>query len=107
MSNQLLLKNAATVNALAELLMKCPEVTRYDEGEDNEAGAIANAFSDIEKSFHAFLEDQLPRLSNGQLEANEIYDLLLDIGEEFRHILYHINDLKFYQYLLSNNSNQK
>jgi hypothetical protein len=47
----------------------------------------------------ASLEEQLPRLTNSQLTAPEIHDLLLEIGEEFRHILYHIKGPKFYRYL--------
>lgn len=96
MSGQRLLKDAAAINALAELLIKCPEVTRYDE---EEAGTIAHCFSDLEESFRVFLEEQLPRLVEGQLKPSEIYDLLLDIGEEFRHILYHVKGPKFYSYL--------
>lgn len=99
MSNQRLLKNGLAINALADFLIKCPEITQHNHGTHIEAGAIAHAFSDLEDSFHAFLDDQLPRLIKGQLKPSEIQNTLLDIGEEFRHILYHINSLKFYSYL--------
>jgi hypothetical protein len=99
MNEDPILKDAAAVNALAHRLMHCPEVTRYNEGEHNEAGAIANNFRDLEGSFRKFLEDQLPKLTKGQLDPSETYDLLFDIGEEFRHILYHIITSKYYQYL--------
>jgi len=102
MSNNRLLNDGTSINALAELLMKCPAVIKYDEGGYSEAGAIAHAFSDLEESFHTFLTDQLPKLTNGQLEPSAINDLLLDIGEEFRHVLYHINDPRFYEYLSKN-----
>ena len=36
---------------------------------------------------------------NDRASPEEILDALLEIGEEFRHILYHINDPKFYKYL--------
>ena len=96
MSRKQFLKDPTAINALAELLIKCPEVTRYDE---EEAGTIAHCFSDLEESFRVFLEEHLPRLVEGKLKPSEIYDLLLDIGEEFRHILYHIKGPKFYSYL--------
>jgi hypothetical protein len=99
MNNQRLLKDAAAINALAQLLMRCPEVTQHDQDQHIEAGAIAHAFSDLEESFHIFLEEHLPRLTKGQLKPSELRDLLLDIGEEFRHILYHIKAPKFYSYL--------
>jgi hypothetical protein len=53
----------------------------------------------LEESFGKFLEEQLPKLTDDHGERPEIYDLLLEIGEEFRHILYHIRDPRFYRYL--------
>ena len=61
--------------------------------------ALAHAFADLEESLWTCLEAQRPRLTDGQLETSEIHALLLDIGEEFRHILSHINDPKFYRSL--------
>lgn len=90
---------AALFKMLGERLSTCPEVTRYDEGEHKEAWALAHSFLDLQESFRAFLEKQLDKLVQEQLEPSEIYDLLLDIGEEFRHILYHIKAPKFYSHL--------
>ncbi len=99
MSKERILSNMADWEALAHKLSKCPEVTRYDTGEEKEAWTLAHAFADLEESFHAFLEDQLPMLVKGDLPPSAMHDLLLDIGEELRHILYHIQDPKFYRYL--------
>jgi hypothetical protein len=99
MSRERILKNVGEWEALAKKLSKCPEVTRYDTGEEKEAWTLAHAFADLEESFHAFLEVQLPKLVKGNLQPSEMHDLLLDIGEELRHILYHIQDPKFYRYL--------
>jgi hypothetical protein len=85
---------------LAERLSRCSEVTRYDAGEHNEAWALASSFADLEGSFRALLDEQLPKLVQGNLPPAETYDLLLDIGEEFRHVLYHIfEQQEFYRYL--------
>ena len=84
---------------LARRLSECPKITRYDDGEHKEAWALAHAFGDLEGSFRAFLDTHLPALMQKSLSDDEIYDLLLNIGEEFRHILYHIMDPKFYGYL--------
>jgi hypothetical protein len=86
---------------LAERLSRCSEVTRYDAGEHKEAWALAGSFADLEGSFRVLLDEQLPKLAQGNLPPSEMYDLLLDIGEEFRHILYHIlEQQKFYRYLV-------
>jgi hypothetical protein len=99
MSGRRLLRDGADLKVLAERLAQCKEVTRFDEGEECEAWTLAHAFADLEESLRTFLDEQLPRLTEGQLEASEIHELLLEIGEEFRHILYHIKDPKFYRYL--------
>jgi hypothetical protein len=93
------LEDSGKVKKLADQLGKCPQVQALDEGEEKEAWTLAHSFSDIEESFLTILDGQLSRLLESELEASEVYDLLLDIGEEFRHILYHINDPKFYRYL--------
>jgi hypothetical protein len=64
-----------------------------------EAATLAHAFSDLEVSFRKFLDEQLPRLVTAKVSPGEVKDLLLDIGEELRHILYHIRDPKFYKYI--------
>ncbi len=99
MSSRRILKDPSDVKALAERLSICAQVTRYDSGDDREAWTLAHAFSDLEESFRTFLEDQLPRLTKRDLETSELYGLLHEIGEEWRHILYHIKDPKFYRYL--------
>ncbi len=95
---------AALVKLLEERLSTCPEVTRHDEGGHREASTLAHAFADLQESFRKFMKDQLPKLTQNQLDSSEIYDLLHDIGEEFRHILYHIKDPKFYHYLHQENN---
>lgn len=94
-----LLGDPAKLKALADRLSRCPEVTRYDEGENREAWTISHAFADLEESFRKFLDDHLPKLMQDQAEASRTYDLLLEIGEELRHILYHLKDPRFYRYL--------
>ena len=99
-----LLADQVTRKSLADRLSKCPEVTKYDTGGEKEAGTLAQAFGDLEESFRSFLDEQLPRLMNDQASPTELFDALLDIGEELRHILYHIHDPKFYRYLNNQNS---
>ena len=99
MSQQKLPADQVARKALADRLSKCPEVAKHDDGVEKEAGTLAHAFGDLEESFRAFLDGQLPRLMNDKASPAELFDALLDIGEEFRHILYHIHDPKFYRYL--------
>jgi len=102
MNKELKLKDAEAIKSLASKLSKCKHVTRFDTREELEAWTLSHAFSDLEESFHRFLYELLPRLIDSALDENAINDVLLDIGEEFRHILYHIKDPKFYEYLQDN-----
>jgi hypothetical protein len=99
MNEQRLLGDQASVKALADRLSKCPDVAKYDYESVKEGGVLAHALGDLEECFVAFLNEHLPRLMDDQSRPAEIFDALLDLGEEFRHILYHIHDPKFYQYL--------
>lgn len=99
MKDQVLDGRPNSIKALADRLSKCPDVTRYDREDEKEAWVLAITFGELEGSFNKFLYEQLPKLTDEQATPSELYDLLLDIGEEFRHILYHIRDPKFYRYL--------
>jgi hypothetical protein len=76
-----------------------PSVKRLDDADHSEAEALAHAFIDLESSFQKFVQEQLPKLVDADLTSEALHDLLLDIGEEFRHILYHLKDPRFYRYL--------
>lgn len=84
---------------LGERLSKLSRITKYDKGEHKEAWTLAHSFLDLEGSFKKFLDEYLPKLENSRLSDEEVGDLLLDIGEDFRHIIYHLNDPEFFRYL--------
>jgi oligoendopeptidase F len=92
------LRSPQDVSRLAERLAKLSEVTRFDEGENKEASALADSLSDLENSFREFLDEILPKLAAS--EGEDLYDLLLETAENFRHILYHIlQQQKFFRYV--------
>ena len=99
MTARRLLQDVAAENRLAERLINYPAIAKYDQPGDKEGGNLAHAFSDLEEAFLTFLEDQLPKLTESDLDEAAIYDLLLDIGEELRQILYQIQHTRFYAYL--------
>lgn len=63
---------------LAEKLQKYKYISKFDSDNEPEAWRLAHSLSDLEAV---------------------IQNALLDIGEELRHILYHIKDPKFFDYL--------
>jgi hypothetical protein len=83
---------------LRRKVARLPEVTRFDQGDHKETQALADSFSDLENSFREFLDEILPKLASS--EGEELYDVLLETAENFRHILYHIlEQQKFFRYV--------
>jgi hypothetical protein len=62
-----------------------------------EADMLVHAFLDLEESLRRFLDEQLPKLADPAAQGEQLEDLLLDIREEFRHVLYHIHDPEFFR----------
>jgi len=99
MSIRRLLNSAEKIKGLAEKLSRCEQVARLDSDEEPQGWTLAHSFADLEESFRKFLDEQLPKLMDGQFKGSTINELLLEIGEEFRHILYHMKDPEFFRYL--------
>jgi len=87
------------LRVIVKNLEKCKRVTKYSTPTENQADTLANSFLDIEDALGKIINEQIPKLYLGELDANEVDDLILDIGEELRHLLYHIHDTKVYGYL--------
>lgn len=93
-----ILKDSIEIKKLAEKLQKYECVYKFDSDDDPEAWRLAHSLSDLEQSFREILNDSLPALQDADSEK-ALYNALLDIGEELRHILYHIKDPRFFSYL--------
>jgi hypothetical protein len=87
------------LKALADRLNRCERGTRYDTSAEKQAAKLAYDFLDLAESFQTFLKEQLPKLRDESLSCAELDDVLTDIGEEFRHTLWHIHNAEFYAYL--------
>jgi hypothetical protein len=83
-------------------LRKCERVTKHSTKEEDQADTLANALIDIDESVQK-INEHITKLYLKELSKNEVDDLILDIGEELRHILYHISDTKVYDYLKIDN----
>jgi hypothetical protein len=91
-----LLQTRDAFEQLVERLAHCPAIASYGSEEPE---TLAHAFSDIEESMRKFLENQLPKLVDPSVKGKNLEDLLFDIREEFRHILYHLHDPAFFRVL--------
>jgi hypothetical protein len=94
-----LLADVGDWKRLADKLSLCAVVSKHDTAHEREGSTLAHAFADLEESFFEF-HGRLARLLKEDLSPDLTYEVLLEIGEDFRHILYHIKDPKFYRYLI-------
>lgn len=100
MSRKRLLEDASEIKRLASVLSRCKSVTKFDTDQEKEAWTLSHCLSDLEGSFLVILEKHLPSLLSESITGEEVDEILHDIGEELRHILYHVRDPRFYRYLL-------
>ena len=93
---------ADLVRALAERLMQSSVVAQGTRrsGIDSVRDAaweVATGLADIQEA-SARLADLIDRLLTA--DPPEIEDLLHQVGEEYRHVLYHIMNTKFFNYVV-------
>lgn len=89
------------VSALIDRLQQSDRIRKYDDRDRQEAAILAHAFKDLETSFRTFLDEQLPKILNPQISTEELEEALAQIGEEFRHILYHLREPHYFRYVVN------
>jgi hypothetical protein len=92
-----------TVSRVIELegqLSEIPEIAQFDIPGEPQGHTLAHALSHWEDSFAAFLDNLLPKLADKTTSLEDLIDTIHDVGDELRHILYHIQDAKYFGYLL-------
>lgn len=91
-----ILQDKDRIDNLRQRLSRCRLVAQYGK---EEPGTLVHAFSDLEESFRRFVDEQLPKLVDPSMEGEQLEDLLLDVQQEFRHILYHLHDPQLFRVL--------
>jgi hypothetical protein len=91
-----LLKEPSAMESLAQRLAASPALKRFPNPTE-EGQSIAYSLSDLEGSMRVFLDEQLPKLADPTVQGEALEDLILDVREEFRHILYHLHDPEFFR----------
>lgn len=79
------------LKAITLNLEKCRRVTKHSTKEENQSDTLANALIDISEAMKN-INVQVSKLYLNTLQEDEVDEIILEIGEELRHILYHIND---------------
>ncbi len=85
------------MKTLVEVLSQSPRVARFDSADFVEADAIANAIVDMERTFKVLMADVFPKLLASRGSAEAIDEVLWEIRDNLRHIVYHIKDCKTFE----------
>jgi mannitol-1-phosphate/altronate dehydrogenase len=93
------LSNEQNLRRLADNLQRVSKVTELDTKESDESWNLTRNLEEIEAACEKLVDELIPTLVDSGATDDEIYDALLDIGEEFRQLVYHIFDNQFYRYL--------
>ncbi len=96
--NQKALLDAAGRRLVVEKLSKLKRVRQFDREGEPQAETLGHALSDIEEAMLEVLAEHLPALQSAETDQ-AVEDALDDIGDSLRHILYHINDTRYFAYL--------
>ncbi|HJZ23915.1 MAG TPA: hypothetical protein VJ201_05640 [Candidatus Babeliales bacterium] len=84
---------------LSKKISNCTQIKKYDKPDlkgDPESWVIVYSLSEIEESCQKITQDLLNKLNQAE-KPQEVFDVLSDIREELRHILYHIKDSEFFK----------
>ncbi len=93
------MENSKRVATIIGNLNKSRKVNSYNREHENESETLAHCFLDIQESCKVMINELFPKLLSDNMNEEDVDEILYDIGEEFRHVLYHIKDPKFYDYL--------
>jgi hypothetical protein len=94
-----MLESVDAQNRLAAKLATLPDVRRLDTADEPQAHTLAYTLAELEESCRAFLDRRLPDLVNDAESPDAIAEVLTEIGEELRHLLYHAQDPEYFSYL--------
>jgi len=93
------LASGEAMKALAERLKRCPQIAKLTDEVHSEAWTIAHSLSDLADSSEAFRK-LLPRLVDESIEGDELVQRLIEVVNELQHMLYHLEDPRFFRQLL-------
>jgi hypothetical protein len=96
MNSRKIFESIEIQNQVITRLARLKMLRKYGAGKD-QAGTLVHALSDLEESFVVVLEKLLPKLKQTSASDRDLEETLLDLGDEVRHIFYHLTDVRFFR----------
>src|SRR5260370_3005136 len=83
---------------LADVLAASNAVRRLDRKDEPGAWRVAYALTEINESAANLMKELMPKLAKAT-DGASVDAALNEIGEQLRHVLYHVKDSGFFDYL--------
>ena len=74
------------------------DLSRFDRPDEPGAWNLLYSLHGIEQSCRALLDRQMPALVDAT-DGEQLQAALTDIGDELSHLLYHVRDARYFDYL--------
>jgi hypothetical protein len=97
LESQTLIDKSGGYMTLARRLESCPPIQTYDHDDHKEAWVLAHSLMDLETSFRAYLDEDLPALLAAD-STDAICGALIQIRDGLRHAFYHLHDPEFFEF---------
>jgi hypothetical protein len=87
------------VRSLAQRLAELESVRQHDSEEGPEGERLAASLAHIEEACEAFL-NRLPVLAREGITSEQRWGILHDIGEDIRHLVWHLHNTAYYEHVV-------
>ncbi len=84
-----------SIKKLSQRIKSSEVIAKHGQEWEDEETVLAISLLEIEESFRKIFDVLLPRIES----ETRIDPVLWEIGEELRHIIYHIHDTRYFSYL--------
>ncbi len=95
MTSKRFLGTGAEIAAMTNRLGSFEKITRFDDHEHKECGALAYGLGHIEDSCHRILNDWLPQLTANDASEEQIFEALDELALQIKHLLWHAKDSRY------------
>jgi hypothetical protein len=93
------LSSAEAMKGLVARLERCSQIANLSDESHNEASTLAHSLSDLADASDQYLK-VLPSLLDESLQGDELIQRLVDVVNVLQHMLYHLEDPRFFRQFL-------
>jgi hypothetical protein len=86
------------LSLVAKNLAKKKNLTSNKDSNEDQIQTMSHGLVDIEEAIKG-MDVLIKKLYMTVLSEDEVDEILTDIGDDLRHLIYHVRDMEYYEYL--------